>query len=165
MMLERSIEFGERRHFPTSSNLSNFARFFPTSLGYFQIRWVFLWVLSNFKLTNFLFFPTPLSNFTYPANNRVSKWILFLSYVSRLTILQFVAPYDNTKSKNSILLSDERIEFEVSWRCTGEGVSNIQAPSILNDVPMMTSSWIFKFPDSRWLSTVILETIDLEIAK
>ena len=108
---------------------------------------------------------TSFFTFSHQPNNRISKLILFPSYVSRFAILKFVTPYNNKKSKNSILLSDERKEFEVSWRCTAEGVSNIQASSILNDVPMMTSSWIFKFPDSRWLSTVILETIDFGIAK
>ena len=51
-------------------------RNFPTSLGSFQRRWVFSTSLgcfqlkqklSNFRLSNFLFFPTALSNYTYPS--------------------------------------------------------------------------------------------------
>ena len=72
-----SETFQLQRNFPTSKNLSNYGRFFPTSFGSFQLRWV----LSKFarflslslcsfqlkhKLPNFSFFPTALSNFTYP---------------------------------------------------------------------------------------------------
>ena len=66
--------------FQLKTKLSNFARFFPTSIGSFQLRSVlsnFAWLfpttdklsnfrLSNLKLSNFSFFPTALSNYTYP---------------------------------------------------------------------------------------------------
>ena len=76
-----------QRNFPTSketfqlrSVLSNFCRFFPISLGSFQLQRNFLtskeafqlrlalfnFRLSNLKLSNFSFFPTALSNYTHP---------------------------------------------------------------------------------------------------
>ena len=75
-------------HFPTSVVLSNFARFFPTSIGSFQLRQVlsnFAWLfptsaklsnfrLSNLKLSNFSFFPTALSNYTYPDRSELVKF-------------------------------------------------------------------------------------------
>ena len=73
--------FQMRRNF--QKKLSNFARFFPTSLGSFQLQSVlsnFAWLfptsaklsnfrLSNLKLSNFSFFPTALSNYTYPKKS------------------------------------------------------------------------------------------------
>ena len=60
--------------FQLQSVLSNFARFFPTSLGSFQLQPNFPtsaklsnFRLSNLKLSNFSFFPTALSNYTYPS--------------------------------------------------------------------------------------------------
>ena len=75
--------FQLRRNFPTSAKLSNFKRSFPTSLGSFQLQSVlsnFAWLfptsaklsnfrLSNLKLSNFSFFPTALSNYTYPKKS------------------------------------------------------------------------------------------------
>ena len=67
--------FQLHRNFPTSektfqlrSILSNFAGFFPTSLGFFQLKQKLSnFRLSNLKLSNFSFFPTALSNYTYPV--------------------------------------------------------------------------------------------------
>ena len=69
------------RTFQLQSKLSKFKRSFPTSIGSFQLRsvlfnfsWLFLisaklsnFRLSNLKLPNFSFFPTALSNYTYPV--------------------------------------------------------------------------------------------------
>ena len=82
--------------FQLQKKLSNFARFFPTLLGSFQLQSVlsnFYWLfptsakLSNLKLSNFSFFPTALSNYTYPKKSpkkqnyhqvlRIFVWILF----------------------------------------------------------------------------------------
>ena len=54
--------------FQLQKKLSNFARFFPTSLGSFQLKQKLSnFRLSNLKLSNFSFFPTALSNYTYPV--------------------------------------------------------------------------------------------------
>ena len=56
-----SFEVGEfRRSWKVSLQLVSH---FPTSIGSFQLRSV----LSNLKLSNFSFFPTALSNYTYPV--------------------------------------------------------------------------------------------------
>ena len=62
-------------NFPTAAKLSNssetfqlqkkhsnFGRFFPTSLGSFQLRLA----LSNLNLSNMSIFPSAISNYTYP---------------------------------------------------------------------------------------------------
>ena len=53
--------------------LSNFARFFSISLSSFQLKQK----LSNFRLSNFSFFPTALSNFTYPDQTIRLSWPLW----------------------------------------------------------------------------------------
>ena len=53
--------------FQLHNQLSNFVWFFPTSLSSFQIKQIISNLrLSNLKLSNFLFFPIALSNYTYP---------------------------------------------------------------------------------------------------
>ena len=80
--------------FQLQKKLSNFARFFPTLLGSFQFRFALSnfsefsnFRFSNLKLSNFSFFPTALSNYTYPKKLpkkqnyhqvlRIFVWILF----------------------------------------------------------------------------------------
>ena len=53
--------------FQIRSVLSNFARLFPTQTETFQLRQK----LSNVRLSNCSFFPTALSNYTYPWVNRL----------------------------------------------------------------------------------------------
>ena len=69
--------------FPTSIDLSKFNCSFPTSIGSYQLRSVLSnfaglfptsaklsnFRLSNLKLSNFSFFPTALSNYTYPKKS------------------------------------------------------------------------------------------------
>ena len=58
LKLESTTEVGKW----LQKKLSNFAWFFPTSISSSQLRSA----LSNFRLSNFSFFPTALSNYTYP---------------------------------------------------------------------------------------------------
>ena len=44
---------------------------FPTSIGTFQLKWKF----SNFKISNYSFFPSALSNFINPPTNHVQSAI------------------------------------------------------------------------------------------
>ena len=60
--------FQLQRNFPTSAKLSNLKKTFQLRSVVFPI----LAKLFNFKLSNFSFFPTALSNYTYPGN-RESK--------------------------------------------------------------------------------------------
>ena len=72
LMLKSTTEIGKLvfncgETFQLQKKLSNFVRFFPTSLGSFQIKQNFSnFRLSNLKFANFSFFPTALSNYTYP---------------------------------------------------------------------------------------------------
>ena len=65
--------------FQLQKKLSNFARFFPTSLGSFQLKQKLSnFRLSNLKLSNFSFFPTALSNYTYPHQGgyaHIAWWV------------------------------------------------------------------------------------------
>merc|ERR1711917_142854 len=75
--------FQLRRNFPTSAKLSNSKRSFPTSLGSFQLCSVLSNSFCSFqrqtfqlKLSNFSFFPTALSNYTYPNFTRFFPTLL-----------------------------------------------------------------------------------------
>ena len=73
--------FQLQRNFPTSAKLSNFSetfqlqRNFPTSAN-----------LSNFDLSNFSFFPTALSNYTYPQS--YSLWSIDYGFHQKLNFHQ-----------------------------------------------------------------------------
>ena len=56
--------------FQVQKKLYNFNGFFPTSIGSFQLRLA----LFNFRLSNFSFFPTALSNYTYPYMTH-KRWV------------------------------------------------------------------------------------------
>ena len=99
----------KKKTFQLRSVLSNFALFFPTSVGSFQLRSVLSnfagffptsaqlsnFKLSNLKLSNFSFFPTALSNYTYPvATMNVTanrspyiEWVLTLNMNSFLILI------------------------------------------------------------------------------
>ena len=70
--------------FQLQKKLSNFARFFPTSIGSFQLQSIlsnFAWLFpTSAKLSNFSFFSTALFNYTYPI---LSLGIRHVEYESK----------------------------------------------------------------------------------
>ena len=67
LKLEKTERTNFSETFQLQKNVSNFAPFFLTSLGSSQLKQNF--GLSNLKLSNFSFFPTALSNYTYPETD------------------------------------------------------------------------------------------------
>ena len=102
--------------FQLLKKLANFARFFPISLGSFQLRWVLSnfsatfqlsnlklsnLKLSNLKLSNFSFFPTALSNYTYPFFLVAWFSVTFgyeFSIWNRLYHIVYIISFQNRKS-------------------------------------------------------------------
>ena len=122
--------FQLRRNFPTSAKLSNFKRSFPTSLGSFQLQSVLSnfaclfptsaklsnFRLSNLKLSNFSFFPTAFSNYTYPKKSPKKS---NLSPGNQDFCLDFVSRNDarwRTQNKFFEIFLDFVSENDARWR-------------------------------------------------
>ena len=141
------------------SVLSNFARFFPTSLGSFQLKEK----LFNFRLSNFSLFLTGLSIYAYPLVRSnwkflrlnfagISSWRRKFSHfaaaktrawLQKRMIMGFYAPGTafNLIRKASL----EMLPNNENWRLLSQSLMDRVPPFVL--VQILFRVWNFSWPD------------------